>query len=105
MPVIRNKTVLHILDATKGLYHNGPIGTPEFVWEPGMMYFGTDPVAIDHIGMIVIDQQRATVGLAPVSEAFGGSTSKIHRQPEHIELAGLLGLGVFAENKIEFLGG
>src|SRR5256885_5441608 len=64
--------------------------TTLFRSEPGMMYFGTDPVAIDHIGMIVIDQQRATVGLAPVSEAFGGSTSKIDRKSTRLNSSHLV---------------
>jgi uncharacterized protein (DUF362 family) len=104
MPVIRNKTVLHILDGTKGLYHSGPTGDASFVWEPTMMYFGTDPVAVDHIGMIVIDQQRVSVGLAKVADALPDKWSAFHRQPEHIELAGILGLGVFPEEKIAFRG-
>ena len=28
MPVIRNKTVLHVLDGVKGLYHGGPGARP-----------------------------------------------------------------------------
>jgi uncharacterized protein (DUF362 family) len=104
MPVIRNKTVLHILDGAKGLYHSGPIGEPEFVWEPGMMYFATDPVALDHIGWIVIDEQRVKVGMAKIADALPDSHSHYHRQPEHIELAGMLGLGVFDQEKIDFRG-
>jgi uncharacterized protein (DUF362 family) len=104
MPVIRNKTVLHVVDGIRGLYHTGPVGKAEFVWEPYMMYFGTDPVAVDHIGMIVIDQQRESVGLARVSEAFAGKSATMFRQPEHIELSGIMGLGVFAEKNIDFRG-
>src|SRR5208337_5076994 len=60
MPVIRNKTVLHILDGVKGVYHGGPGAPPQFVWEHKTLYFATDPVALDHIGWEVIAAKRAS---------------------------------------------
>jgi len=53
IPVIRNKTVLHICDAVQGLCHGGPILQEEsrkFIWKHKRMYFSTDPVALDRIG-------------------------------------------------------
>jgi len=43
LPVIREKTVLNILDGIKGLYHGGPGANPKFVWEHKTLYFATDP--------------------------------------------------------------
>jgi uncharacterized protein (DUF362 family) len=102
LPVIRNKTVLHICDAVKALYHGGPFGRPQFVWEHKRMYFATDPVALDRIGWDAIDAQRIAVGRKPLAEDLPDQWSTfIRRQPEHAEIAGALGLGEFDRAKID----
>ena len=102
MPVIRNRTVLHVLDGVKGLYHGGPGARPQFVWEHRTLYFATDPVALDHICWKAIDQKRAAMGLQTVAEARPDKYSTfLSRQPEHIEIAGALGLGEWNEAKID----
>jgi len=101
MPVIRDKVVLNILDGIKGLYHAGPGGNPKFVWEHRTLYFGTDPVAMDHTGLNVIDAKRVEMRMKPTSEAPPDELDHFnHKQPEHIELAGAAGLGEFDEKKI-----
>jgi uncharacterized protein (DUF362 family) len=102
MPVIRNKAVLHILDGVKGLYHGGPGSRPEFVWEHKTLYFATDPVALDHICWKAIDEKRVAMGLKPVAEDRPDKYSTfLSRQPEHIEIAGAMGLGEWNESKID----
>ena len=102
MDVIRNKTVLHILDGVKGLYHGGPGSKPEFVWEHRTMYFATDPVALDSIGWKVIDAKRVAVGLKPIAEDRPDKYSTfLSRQPEHVEIAGAMGLGEWNESKMD----
>src|SRR3989449_8586872 len=102
MPVIRNRTVLHVLDGVKGLYHGGPGARPQFVWEHRTLYFATDPVALDHICWKAIDQKRSAMGLQTVAEARPDKYSTfLSRQPEHIEIAGALGLGEWNEAKID----
>jgi len=102
MPVIRNKTVLHVLDGVKGLYHGGPGARPQFVWEHRTLYFATDPVALDHICWKAIDQKRVAMGLLPVAEARPDKYSTfLSRQPEHVEIAGALGLGEWNEAKMD----
>ena len=101
MPVIRNKAVLHILDGVKGVYHGGPTSKPQFVWEHKTLYFATDPVALDHIGWDVIDAQRVSVGMKKLVESVPDQFSTfVHRQPEHVEIAGALGLGEWDRAKI-----
>jgi uncharacterized protein (DUF362 family) len=101
MPAIRNKVVLNILDGVKGLYHGGPGARPEFVWEHKTIYFATDPVALDHIGWRVIDEKRAQVGMKPLVQDVPDKFSTfVHRQPEHVEIAGALGLGEWDLAKI-----
>jgi hypothetical protein len=66
------------------------------------MYFATDPVALDHICWKEIDKKRVGAGMKPVAEAKPDQFSTfLNRQPEHIEIAGALGLGVFRESKID----
>jgi uncharacterized protein (DUF362 family) len=102
MPVIRNKVVLNILDGTKGLYHGGPGARPQFVWEHQTMYFATDPVALDRIGWQAIDAKRASIGMKPIAEDLPDKFSTFERrQPEHVEIAGALGLGEWNLGKIK----
>ena len=102
LPVIRNKVVLNILDGIRGLYHGGPSGKPQFVWEHRTLYFSTDPVALDTVGLKAIDAKRVSVGMKKtVDDTPDNFDHFIHKQPEHIELAGAFGLGEFDEKKID----
>ena len=102
MPVIRQKAVLHVLDGVKGVYHGGPGALPQFVWEHHTLYFATDPVALDRIGWEVIDAKRASVGMKKLAEAAPDEFSHfVRRQPEHVEIAGALGLGEWDRAKID----
>lgn len=103
LPVIRQKCVLHIADGIKAAYHGGPgskVGP--YVWEHKTMYFASDPVALDRIGWSVIDAKRVAMGMRPVGEAKPDADSNFYRmQPEHVEIAGALGLGEYDEEKIQ----
>jgi uncharacterized protein (DUF362 family) len=103
LPVIRQKTVLHILDGIKGLYHGGPGADPRFVWEHKTLYFATDPVALDRIGWQAIDGKRRQAGMSAVAEAAPDPprSNFVRRQPEHVEIAGALGLGEWDDKKID----
>lgn len=105
IPVIRNKTVLNICDGVKALYHGGPGLNPrkvKYVWEHKTMYFSTDPVAMDRIGWQALDAKRTSVGMAPIADAKPDADSGFVRmQPEHVDIAGALGLGVGDMRKIQ----
>jgi uncharacterized protein (DUF362 family) len=101
-PVIRNKAVLHILDGVKGLYHGGPGARPQFVWEHKTMYFATDPVALDHVGWKAIDEKRVAMGMKTIAlDRPDQFSTFLNRQPEHVEIAGAMGLGEWDESKID----
>lgn len=101
-PILRQKCVLHIMDGTRGVFQKGPFGSnPKFAWEYNALLFATDPVAMDHVEWTIIDAKRKEMGLPPV-----GATGRLGldplgtegfdiRQPQHIALAGNLGLGLF----------
>ena len=102
LPVIREKAALHICDAVKASYHGGPGGRPQYIWEHKTIYFGTDPVALDKTGLSVIDDKRKQAGMLPLSLAKPDTDSHyLNCQIEHIEIAGMLGLGVFDDKKID----
>lgn len=101
-PVIRRKCVLQIMDGIKGVYQGGPAASrPEWTWENNALFFATDPVAMDHVAWQYVDAKRKEKGLPPV-----GATGRLAldplksegfdvRQPQHVPLAGHLGLGIF----------
>jgi uncharacterized protein (DUF362 family) len=107
MPQVRRKVVLHVIDGLKAVFQGGPSANPRFVWEPKTLLLATDPVALDKVGWELIDAERARRGLAavarcgrmgvhePYAEAFD------MRQPQHIDLAGALGLGVYDRERMQ----
>lgn len=102
LPPFRQKTVLHILDGVKGVYHGGPSARPGYIWEHKTMYFATDPVAVDKVGWKALDEKRREMGLAPIALSKPDKVStRLNCQPEHIEIAAALGLGVFDDAKID----
>lgn len=105
IPAIRNKAVLHICDAVKGLYHGGPnmnAKRVKYVWEHKRMFFATDPVAMDRIGWEHLDAKRVASGLEPLAIArMDADTGFVRMQPEHVDIAGALGLGEGNRKKID----
>ncbi|MCC7341707.1 MAG: hypothetical protein IT170_11525, partial [Bryobacterales bacterium] len=64
--------------------------------------FSTDPVAMDRIGWEELDAQRTIMGMPPLAEAPKDEDSGfIRMQPEHVTIAGALGLGVDDMSKID----
>ncbi len=110
-PAIRQKCVLHILDALICVFEGGP-GTWNDTWgtwEHKSLFAATDPVAMDHVGWDVLDAERARRYWAPVGKMgiagnnrFGKETFYL-RTPEHAEIAGTkYQLGIFDPAKIEY---
>lgn len=108
MPQIRSKVVLHILDGTKAVFEGGPSASLAHTWAERTMYFATDPVALDRIAWEVVDRKRLAMGLPVVAQSYfrqprDKDAQRFHsyRQPQHIELASALGLGVFDREEIK----
>jgi uncharacterized protein (DUF362 family) len=103
MSVIRQKVVLNIIDGVIGAYHGGPgRKVQKYMWEHKTLYFATDPVAVDRVGWTVLDNKRAQAGMQPIISAPPDQDSVyVRMQPEHIEIAGMLGLGESDEDKID----
>jgi uncharacterized protein (DUF362 family) len=111
---LRSKSVLHIMDGIRAVYHGGPFAwNPDFVWEAGTILFGTDPVAVDRIELEIVEQKRRELGLPSLwdrdPERLGTSAdmqrtalrNPFYREPGHIRTAGALGLGTWELEAID----
>ena len=101
-PIVRKKCVLQIMDGIRGIWQKGPFGQhPQFAWEYNALLLGTDPVAIDHVEWDIVDAKRKQMRVPGVgavgqlvADPFKTEGFDV-RQPQHIALAGALGLGLF----------
>jgi uncharacterized protein (DUF362 family) len=92
-PVLRSRVRLHLVDAMKIIYDQGPLDTnPERRLPFGALFAATDAVALDRIGWEVIEGARKEHGVP--------SLEKVKRNPAYILTAGELGLGVADINQI-----
>ena len=103
---LRSRTVLNVMDGLRSLWHGGPfLQSPNFLFFPKRIVVGTDPVAMDHTLIEMIEEKRKEHG-AP--SLFDRSAQHIRngpeldknfnsfiREPGHVEYAGKLGLGVY----------
>jgi hypothetical protein len=101
-PIIRQKFVLQIMDGIRAVFQGGPFGPDvKWTWENNAILFATDPVALDHVEWDQVDAQRVKNNLPPVAAAGKAAIDPLKkegfdvRQPQHIALAGALGLGLF----------
>ncbi len=106
LPPIRQKVVLHFIDGLKGVFQGGPSANPKHVWEHKSLLLATDPVALDKIGWELLDAERARRKLAPLARCGRMGVNEPAeafdmRQPQHVDLAGALGLGIHDRKRIE----
>lgn len=102
--LIRKKVVLNIMDGLIGVWQGGPASTSGCVWAHRRLFFSTDPVAMDRIAWGILDVKRLEKGrpiLAKSGTEFKTPGEQFSRRhPEHVCLAGKIGLGVFDLDKI-----
>ena len=111
---LRSRTVLHINDGLRGVWHAGPFSPDrKFRFYPKQMLFSTDPVASDRLLLDIIDAKRKAENaisvwdhspetLAKPSEfSRNPNLNRFNREPGHIEYASKLGLGVYDKSKID----
>jgi uncharacterized protein (DUF362 family) len=111
---LRSKSVLHIMDGIRAVYHGGPFGwNPEFVWEARTLLIGTDPVAVDRIELEIVEQKRRELGVPSLWDRDPGNLgtsadiqrtarkNPFYREPGHIRTASQLGLGRWELGEID----
>jgi hypothetical protein len=112
---LRSRTVLQIMDGLRGVWHGGPFApTRRYVFYPKRILFGTDPVAIDHLLLDIVDAKRKAEGVISIWDRSPSSLKAddtaardsdpnvniIIREPGHVQYASGLGLGVYELEKI-----
>ena len=92
IPVIKDKIKLHICNGIVGLYEGGPMPQKRHTWNDNRIILSRDPVALDTIGMNIIEVKRKEKNLR--------SLFNRPNLPVHIETAAKYGLGVTDLNLI-----
>jgi uncharacterized protein (DUF362 family) len=107
-----SRVVLHIMDGLAGVWHAGPFSRDRrYRFYPKQLWFGTDPVAMDHKLIDLIEAKRKAEGAISIfdrspSQLVTGNAppapnfNHYIREPGHVEYAGRLGLGIFDTAKI-----
>jgi uncharacterized Fe-S center protein len=108
---VRSRVVLNIMDGLRGVWHAGPFSVmAKFRFYPKQLMFGTDPVAMDHKLIELIEQKREAEGAVSIfnrsmshvgRDNSNPNTNHFIREPGHVEYASKLGLGVFDSAKIK----
>jgi uncharacterized protein (DUF362 family) len=91
-PIVRDKTVLTILDGLALQFAGGPLPNPNFVRQSFAIFASQDPVAIDATALRLIEEYRVAYKLP-----------RLTKVANHIESAALMGLGRSNEDEIETL--
>jgi len=92
LPCIKDKTRLIIADALRPVGDGGPAANPGATWSYGAILAATDPVALDAVGVRIIDEWRATKGLASIKP-----------QAHFLQTSEKAGLGVADLSKIDLI--
>ncbi len=86
-PAISSRVRLNIADVFRLMYDRGPLyKDPRTVVPHGAVYASTDPVALDTVGWMAVDEERKKHGLRSLADSG--------RAPKYIETAAELGLGI-----------
>ena len=111
---IPSKTVLHIMDGLRGVWHAGPFSTDrKFRFFPKKMMFGTDPGARDRLLIDIIEEKRRQEKAPSIFDrskerlvtgrSQDANVNQFIREPGHIEYAAGLGLGIYDIEQIRVL--
>ena len=109
---LRSRRVLNVMDGLRSLWQGGPfLQSDKFLFFPKRIVIGTDPVAMDHLLIEMIEKKRQQEGAPSI---FNRSLEHVRhgpeldpqfnsfiREPGHVEYAGHLGLGVFDRARIK----
>ena len=110
---VRSRVVLNIMDGLRGVWHAGPFSRSDrFRFYPKLLMFGTDPIAMDHKLLELIEAKRKAEGAVSLfdraPERLSNSRNQADpnfnafiREPGHIEYATKFGLGIYDQSRIK----
>ena len=108
---VRSRVVLSVMDGLAGVWHAGPFSNDaKFRFYPKDLMIATDPVAMDHKLIDIIEAKREAeraVSIFNQSREHLGNNRDPNfnayiREPGHVEYASKLGLGVYDNARIKF---
>jgi uncharacterized protein (DUF362 family) len=85
-PMLGSKNVLNIADCLSLVYEGSPSVDPQYLTPYHSLMVGTDPVAMDQVGLEILEGIRKEQGLP--------SIWKTNSQPKHVGTAAKIGVGV-----------
>ncbi|HEY6077428.1 MAG TPA: DUF362 domain-containing protein [Polyangiaceae bacterium] len=92
-PIVTSRVRLHVTDAFKVMYDKGPLDKdPKTRIPHGALYVCTDPIAMDTMGVKILNDERKARNLKSLKDAG--------REPRYIQTGSELGLGVHDFNQI-----
>jgi uncharacterized protein (DUF362 family) len=108
---LRSRTVLNIMDGLRSVWQGGPfLQSPKFLFFPKRIVAGTDPVALDHFLIDMIEEKRAhehapsLFDRSPAHLKHGPELdpnfNSFFREPGHVEYASKLRLGKYEKAQI-----
>jgi uncharacterized protein (DUF362 family) len=95
IPAIRDKQRLVVMDALRPVVDNGPSYQPGMGEVANAMLFGTDLVAVDTIGLGILETLRRKRDLPPLA--------KVGLAPAYLATAARMGLGVADRARIDLV--
>ena len=108
---VHSRVVLNIMDGLRGVWHAGPFSEmPRFRFYPKQLMIGTDPVAMDHMLIDVIEAKRKAEGAVSIFDRSMSHVGRDNRDPNinhyirepgHVEYASKLGLGIYDSARIK----
>jgi uncharacterized protein (DUF362 family) len=96
IPAIKDKTRLIIVDALRPQADGGPVAAPQHQWDLATILAATDTVAVDQVGLTMLDRRRTEKGMNSL-ERSGAA--------KHIATAAARGLGTDDMGRIEIIEG
>ncbi len=69
LPQIRDRLRLSLVNALRVVFDAGPEGSVETISEEGLILASTDPVAVDTVGLSVLNEIRHSFGLGAVAQS------------------------------------
>ncbi len=95
LPQIRSKVRLHLMNAMRAVFDGGPEVRPENRWIYAGIVAGMDPVAVDSVGVDILNEQRIRAKLPPIAADAAGIP--------HLRAAAQKGLGTNDQDYIELI--
>jgi len=89
-PLIAKKVVFNLMDGLVAQYAGGPQSQPNYALHHATLYASKDPVALDAVALKQLEQWRARASLPAIGH-----------MADYVSIAGQLGLGNSAPNRIE----